>query len=266
MTVLHEILAAEKTVTNARDQLVEDTRNKFNKAENYFTGMVKTLSMLGDAPENASIEAASRQEKELPTTVVATLDYLLKFWAKAEDTLHLKNATNTQALADIQFRGEQIARNVPVDELMGLEARLTDLRKLLVTIPTLDASRAWEIAGTAPIAGTWSTTTPQVTTKTEKVMTPVVLYAATQQHPAQVEKISTDKVIGTFTTSITSGATTAIQKANVLAVVDDLITAVKQARIRANQVPLANVSEKVGTVIAGLIMQPLFDAPSNNVE
>jgi len=263
MTVLHEILAAEKTVTNARDQLAEDTRNKFNKVENYFTGMVKTLAMIDDTPENQAAAQAARQEKELPTTVVATLDYFLRFWAKAENTLNLKNATNRNAIADIEFRGQTIAHNIPVDELMGLEIRLADLRKLFVLIPTLDASKEWAVAQTAPIAGTWDALHPQVTTKTEKIMTPVVLYPATDKHPAQVEKISTDKVVGTFTTTFTSGATTAIQKANVLAVVDDLITAVKQARIRANQVEVGRIDE-LGTMLSNLIMAPLLDAPSNN--
>jgi hypothetical protein len=263
MTVLHEILAAEKTVTNARDQLHEDTRSKFGKAENYFTGHIKTLTMLGDTQENKAIEEAARSEKELPTTVVTTLDYFLKFWAKAEDTLSLKNATNTKATADLVFRNEVVAKDIPVDELMGLEARLTDLRKLFVSIPTLDASKAWAVSTTAAAAGTWITTTPSVTTRTEKIMTPVVLYPATDHHPAQVEKVSTDKVIGTFETITTSGATTAIQKANVLAVVDDLITAVKQARIRANHVETVSAA-RLGTILKDLMLEPLLRAPVSN--
>jgi hypothetical protein len=263
MAQLHEILAAEKTAVNARDQLAKDTADKFAKGENYFTGFTKTLTLLGDDPANAQIEAAARQEKELPTTVVETLDYFLKYWASAEDLLATKNVTNTGAVADLEFRGNVIAYAVPVDELMGLEVRLSDLRKMATQIPTLDASKSWEQSTVAAQRGTWQAVQPVTTTKTEKVMTPVVLYAATDKHPAQVEKVMSDKTIGTFTQNNVSGATTAIQKARVIATLDELIIEVKKARTRANSVPVMSAS--IGRIIADLVMAPLFDAPENNI-
>lgn len=262
MTVLHELLAAEKTATNARDQLTKDTQDKFAKGDNYFAGFTKTLTLLGDDPSNSQIEAAARQDKELPTTVLTTLEYYLAFWAKAEDVLYRKNLTNTKAFATIEFRGKTIQENVPVDELMGLEARLGDLRKLATQIPTLDASKAWVQDTSAAQAGTWKTKTPGVTTKTEKITIPVVLYDATDKHPAQVKESTVDKIVGTFTQVHTSGATTAIQKANLLSVVDDLITAVKQARVRANAVPV--IERDIGNTIVSLLMAPLYEAPSGN--
>jgi hypothetical protein len=263
-TKLHELLAAEKTASNARDQLTKDTQDKFGKGENYFTGFTKTLKLIDSSDETTKLEVekAARQDKALPTTVFETLSYYLEYWAKAEDVLFRKNLTNTRAVADLVFRDETIATAVPVDELMGLEARLTDLRKLATQIPTLDASREWTVDANAAIAGTWRTATPTVTTKTEKVMTPVVLYAATEHHPAQVKEATSDKVVGTFTTHHVSGATTAIQKAQVLAVLDDLVIAVKQARTRANSV---EVEERdIGRVITRLLLAPLKNAPASN--
>lgn len=263
MPQLHEVLAAEKTATNARDQLLKDTGDKFGKGDNYFTGFNKTLKLVGDDPANEKIEQAARQDKELPTTVVTTLAYALNFWAKAEDVLASKNLTNTTALADLEFRGQLIATQVPVDELLGLEVRLGELRKLMTQMPTLDASKQWEVDQNAAQFGTWRTPTAQVTTKTEKVMTPIILVQPTDKHPAQVEKVMTDKVIGAFYTLNASGATTAIQKANVLAVLDDLIIEVKKARTRANSVEVQLVD--IGQRIVGLIMEPLYDTPVNNV-
>jgi hypothetical protein len=263
MTVLHELLAAEKTVTNARDRLAEDTDNKFRKAESFFTGGTKTLELLGDDPSNDKVEAAARVDKELATTVVATLDYYLTYWGKAETLLAQKNVTNTHALAELEFRGKVIAHAVPVDELMGLEVRLTELRKLALVIPTLDASRAWALDKLAQQPGTWQSVQPTVTTKTEKVEVPVILVQPTKEHPAQVKISSADKVVGTFTTQHTSGATTAIQKANLLSVIDDLIIEVKSARVRANSVEVAKGSE-IGRVIKDLLMEPLLNAPANN--
>lgn len=262
MAQLHEILAAEKTAVNTRDQLTKDTENKFAKGENYFTGFSKTLEMLGDNPSNSAIEAAARQDKALPTTVVATLDYYLARWANAEDVLFQKNKTNTAAIADLEFRGSVIATGIPVDELMGLEVRLSDLRKLMTQIPTLDASREWEPDVSAAQAGTWKAVNPQVTTKTEKKVTPVILYPATDKHPAQIEKVTEDVPVGTFTLSVISGATTAIQKANVIAVLDDLIIEVKKARTRANSVEVQKVY--IGKTLTDLVMGALTNAPANN--
>lgn len=263
MSQLHELLAAEKTATNTRDQMTKDTENKFAKGENYFTGFTKTLKMLGDATSNDAIEAAARQDKALPTTVVATLDYYLnKVWARTEDVLFQKNLTNTTALADLEFRGAVIAQGVPVDELMGLETRLSELRKLATQIPTLDASREWESDASAAQAGTWKSVNPQITTKTEKKVTPVILYPATDKHPAQIEKVTEDVPVGTFTLNVISGATTAIQKANVLAVLDDLIIEVKKARTRANSVDVKVA--QIGSTITSLIMGALTAAPANN--
>ena len=103
---------------------------------------------------------------------------------------------------------------------------------------------------------------PQVTTKTEKKVTPVILYPATEKHPAQIEKVTEDVPVGTFTLSVISGATTAIQKANVIAVLDDLIIEVKKARTRANSVEVQKVY--IGKTLTDLVLGALTNAPANN--
>lgn len=259
---LHELLAAEKTALNARNQLLKETENKFGKGDNFFTGFTKTLKLHSDEPNNDKLEAAARQDKALPTTVVATLDYLLKFWASAEDLLFQKNLTNTKAIATLEFRGVPIKEGVPVDELMGLESRLGDLRALFTQIPTLDASREWEVDTQAAQSGTWRAIHPITTAKTEKTLKAFELAPATKEHKAQVEKLSEDKVIGTFTQDSRSGATTAIQKANVLAVLDELIIEVKKARTRANNVEV--IPDQIGKILVDLIMGTLNNVPANN--
>jgi hypothetical protein len=259
---LHELLAAEKTAANARDQLTKDTQEKFGKGDNYFTGFTKTLKLADEDATAADIEKAARQDKALPTTVLETLDYYFRFWAKAEDVLFRKNLTNTHAVADLILNGVTVATSVPVDELMGLESRLTDLRKLATQIPTLDASKEWAPDVNAAQPGTWKAVHPTVTTKTEKITTPIVLYPATDKHPAQVKESSSDKVVGTFTTHHVSGATTAIQKANMLSIIDDLIIATKQARTRANSVTV--IERDIGKIVTDLILAPLKHAPANN--
>lgn len=127
-----------------------------------------------------------------------TFEYLLNYWAKTEDVLATKNETNRHALANVEVDGQVLLQDLPVDELMGLEARLVELRKLFEKMSMLDASKTWVHSQVAD--GAWETQTEDVTTKTEKVVTPVVLYEATKEHPAQVKEMSKDEVVGVFST------------------------------------------------------------------
>jgi hypothetical protein len=249
MAKLHELLAVEKNVTSVANKLAEETSNKFSK-DQYFSGYIKTLKMLSDSPENSAIEEASRDERSLPTTVEETLEYLLGYWANAEDVIYAKNKTNQHANADLLFRGTTLVFNVPVDELLGLEVRLDNLRKLVDRIPTLDASKEWKPTNSRK--GEYVSVNEEVTSKTEKQMTAVVLYEATDRHPAQIERVTADKVVGTFKRKLFSGAATSKQKADALAILDELLVEAKQARQRANSVDAS--TDKIGSTITKLIL------------
>lgn len=251
-TKLHELLAVEQTRSKAAELLLQETQAKFGKAH-FFTGELKTLKMLNESPENDAIQAAAREEKPLPTTVIETLQYALDSWAKAEDVRFQINATNQQAKAELLFRGEVIAQNVPVDELMGLEARLTQMRQVFAAMPTLDASKKWEPSDIGK-AGAWVTANTEQTSKTEKKFEPLVLAIATDKHPAQVKEAYRDAVVGTFTRISQSGAATSKQKADVLATVDELIAETRQARMRANSTEA--VKEKIGQSIVNILLKP----------
>lgn len=253
MSKLHEILAVEKTRVSAAQKLIADTHNKFGKFD-FFQGHEKTLKMIEDSPQNEAIENAARDVRNLPTTVSETLDYALDYWAKAEDVIFQKNRSNQYAVSDLFFRDTLVAKDVPVDELMGLESRLTDLRKVFEAMPTLVASTRWEVDAASGRHGAWVAEAPEVTTKTEKTTTPVVLYQATDKHPAQVKEVTSDKIVGTFTLRKTCGAATTWQKAESLAIIDELIVQIKQARMRANSVE-ANTAA-IGNVLKELILKP----------
>ncbi len=252
MGKLHEILAVEKTITSAAEKLFQDTLGKFQRVDSYFQGHLKTLKMLNDSPENKALENAARAEKILTTTVPETLKYQLGFWVKAEDILYQKNKTNQSAMADLEFEGRVIAQALPVDELMGLEARLEKLRGLFTTIPTLDASRNWVKDTNAAQTGTFVAANEEISSKTEKIVDAKVLYEATDKHPAQVKEFSKDIVVGSFVVKNFSGAATAIQKARLLEIVDGLIAEVKRSRVRANNIDVVNTG--IGQTIADLFL------------
>ena len=253
MGKLHELLAIEKTKVSAATKMFLDMAQKFGKFD-YFQGHSKTLRMIEDSPQNQAIEMAATETRYLPTTVHETLEYALKYWAEAEDVLYQKNKTNQFAVATLNFRGNVLAEQVTVDELLGLETRLETMRKLMESMPTLNAATKWEPDTQSGRKGAWVVAEPEITTKTEKITTPVVLYEATDKHPAQVKEVSVDKTIGTFKLIKLCGAATSAQKADVMAILDDLISEVKQARMRANSVEAS--TDKIGFMLVKLIMQP----------
>lgn len=260
MSRIHELLAVEKTLVAAWNTILEETRKKFGNA-NYFEGSSRSLKMIEDTEINKAEELAQRQEKPVVTTVLDTLTYFFEKFAKAEDLQFSKNIANANARTTVMFGGAPLLESIPVDECLGLEARLLRIKSMLLQIPTLDASRHWE-ADDAAGRHIWVTKFPDVTTKTDKKIIPVVLYEATEKHPAQVQVAGKDEVVGHFTTVRRSGAVTAAQKAAVISRIDELISEVKKARQRANEAEVED-QERIRPVI-DLILDPLRTSPLSN--
>ena len=251
---LHEVLAAEKTRVAAWNTVVAETLKKFG-SPHFFEGHIKTLKMIEDNPANSVLEDQAREDKPVITTVYATLHYLLKLYGRLEDLQLHKNATNRAALGTVLWEGQPLLEDMPVDQLLGLEARLSKLREVIVAIPTLDASRKWRRSSAAGPHG-WVTEDPEETTKTEKQLIPVILIESTKEHPAQVQPMQKDVVVGKFTTIRHSGAATAMQKAESIQLIDSLIVEIKQARMRANETEVV-----VGTIsddLVSLILEPFL--------
>lgn len=254
MSKLHELLAAEKTPTGAWNQLYEDTLKKFKNPSHYFDGHSKSLSMIEESQANKAIEDQAREEKPVATTVFDTLEYALDIFARAEDLQFQKNATNRKATGTVLWRGSPLLADVPVDELLGLEARLTKLRQLYAEIPTLDATKHWKKDDQVG-RHVWVTVFPEETTKTEKQLIPVLMHAATKEHPAQVTPVPRDAVVGKFTTTKRSGAATALQKAEALKRIDELLVEIKQARMRANETTVE--TGRISDTLLPLLLEPL---------
>ncbi len=253
MTKLHELLAAEKTPTGAWNQLLEDTLKKFKNPTHYFDGHSKSLKMIEDSAANTAIEEQSRDEKPVTTTVFDTLEYALDVFGRAEDLQYQKNAANRRATADVMWRGSVLLGDMPVDELLGLEARIAKLRQLYAEVPTLDATKHWVFAPSIG-AHVYETQFPEGSTKTDKQVFPVVMSPATDKHPAQVQAVQKDAVVGKFTTIKRSGAATATQKAEAIKLIDELLIEIKQARMRANETEVDKGS--IASVLVPLLLEP----------
>lgn len=252
MSKLHELLAAEKTLVAAWNKLYDETMSKLGSPSDWFQGYSKSLSMIEDTPANKALEAQAAEEKQVTTTVRETLDYAFDIFARSEDLQYQKNATNRVAGADVMWRGQVLLENMPVDELLGLEARLVKIRAMFEKMPTMAGSRKWT---PAPEIGpyVWQAANAEVNTKTEKVIVPVELSKATEKHPAQVQAVSKDNVVGTMTTIWRSGNCTTNQKAAALKNIDELMAEVKMARMRANQTEVIN--DRIGHKLKNVLME-----------
>lgn len=253
MSLLHEILAVESIRTKQFEALLEDAKRKFQKSSEYFTGYDKNLTLIADSPEKEAIERSSSESKSLPTTVYDTLDYLFNAFNVAEDVHFQKAVTNQLARADIiTADGVMIATDVPTDELLSLEKRLKVIRDLALTIPTVSATINVVNHDTPHVL---VTAAPEVTTKTEVNEVPLTLSPATDKHPAQIKMQNVTKVIGSFSKITYFGAVTSQEKANVLSRIDNLISAVVEARQRANTTEVLVV--QIGSAVSRYIMDGL---------
>jgi hypothetical protein len=254
MTELHEVLAAEKTRNAAWNAVYTETQKKFGNPH-FFRGLVRRLRMLEQSPANDALEQQEKQDKPVITSVYATLEYLLQQYAQLEDLQYIKNVTNRNAVGTVMWDGKPFLVDLPVDELLGLEARLNMLRQLFVLLPTLDAGKTWGRSAAAGSHGYVSAS--EESTKTDKQIQAVVLHPATKEHPAIVDKLSKDVVVGLFTTYHHSGEATALQKAEAIMRIDQLIIEVKQARMRANSIEITEPEQSIGDAIATLLLEAL---------
>ena len=239
---LHELLAVEGDLKGEFVKIAEESVVTFTKKADHFQGSIRTLKMVSADRENE--EAAGEVRKELVTTVGEKLNWTWQAAMKYFDGLLAKEKTNQVAMADLIVEGEVLAKDLPATFLLGMEDRLKTVRAVYDQAPTMPPGISWA-ADPGKGDGVYKAEHPEKVTKTEKDFNFKVLYAATDKHPAQIEKWDDSKVVGVYTTQKWNGMLTPAQKAAYLERVDNLIKSVKQARQRANAVEV--VEGEIGT-------------------
>ena len=148
------------------------------------------------------------------------------------DVTATKDFGNTKARADVTVDGTVLIKDCPATYLLFLEKQLNDIHKFVKTLPTLDPNFEWKLDANSGLYKT----DPIQTAKTKKVTTPLVLYPATPEHPAQTDKIAEDVVVGYWENVRISGAMPEPEKEALVKKVVKLQQAVKVAREEANSV------------------------------
>lgn len=236
MAKLHELLAVEGDLEGIYKKILDETAQTFTKKGDRFFGAIRTMEWFEEG--NPSVPA---EHQTLTTTVNAKLDYQQNAVVRYFDALLQKERTNQDATADIIVDGVTIASGLPATFLLGLESRLKRVREIYDKIPTLPPNIKWE---KDPTKGDsiYSRTHPEEQLKTEKIFKVQVLYDATKEHPAQVEKIPETKNVGIYKKEVWTGLLSPADKSALLGKIDRLIQAVKKARQRANTTEVVKIT------------------------
>lgn len=226
---LHELIAVLGDAQTTAAKINGEAMKTFGRPE-LFTRTIKDETFLSAEDSEA---LAKTEELSMETTVADKLAYLVRPNVRYLDTYLTKEAANQQAKGDIEIEGVVLAAGVPVTVLLGLETKLSELRRVYETIPTLAPGGLWV---PAPDVGAhvYKNAQPDQKSRTRKTIKPIVMVAPTEHHPAQVQAISEDVPVGKVITQTWSGMVTSAYKSELLGRLDTLIRAVKQARQRAN--------------------------------
>ena len=230
-TVLHELLAVEQGLAETGNRVLKETTRTLETKRSLFEGLSKAHEIFSD-DEQHLVQAT--EYKEVQDTVDGQLDFLADELARYWDVGLQKEEANQRANADIIIDGNVLAENVPSIVLLGMEKKLEKLISTYTAVPTLDASKAWEVDPNYDKRGVFRTKYDRETQQTRVVKDWVEVSPATKEHKAQIVQDEKTEVIGKYIISEFSGAISSLDKAERLQRLTKLIRAVKSARQRAN--------------------------------
>lgn len=221
---LNQVLAIEKGIKERVNKVITDIYHAAQKPA-LFNGFVKRYRPIVEGAETYPEQRAKVQhsaEADLRAVIAAKVEL-------ANVTMQ-KDKANTEARADISVDGEVIVADAPATFILWAEKQVEDLRTFVTKLPTLDEGEDWDADANSGLFKSGDITTH----RTQKVQEPLVLYPATDKHPAQTQLIVKDILVGFWDEVKVSGALPAPRKAAILERVEKLYRAVKVAREAAN--------------------------------
>jgi hypothetical protein len=237
-TKQHQILAVEATRQAAADKQMAECTNTFSKKENLFTAKTRVLTMFGKDETNATImaalEAKDRITGAVQYTVPGNLNYMAGVVGQWYDVLFQKELTNQKATADVTVDGQLIFKGAPATFLLGMETKLNKLRDLYLAIPTHAPGVQWEPAPEMGVNIFKSPISKDI--KMVKTMEHVRQQQSSDKHPDTFVQQEKTLPAGEFTDQSFTGMISVAAKASLIARLDKVMLAVKDARQRANDV------------------------------
>jgi hypothetical protein len=225
---LNQVLATEKgTKTRIYAEFTE--LHKATQKQELFEGHLKTYKPLVEDDPNARIPPQAKKVQLIAREALATA---AKQLTELFDVTATKDWANLQAKSDVVVDGQVLLKDVPATYLLFLDKQLSDLMKFVSSICELDPGVDWRAD---PATGQYRGD-PVHTQRTEKKQRAIVLYDATEHHPAQTQLITEDQVVGYWESTRFSGAIGKDDKQRILDRVRKLADAVKEALEKANMV------------------------------
>lgn len=251
MTLLSQVIAAQQT---ARETAKRDLTRAHQALQRPapLAGIHKTYEPRDSDGEKLPSESV-RVEMHAELVIAA----ISKSLARAFDVVAAVEFGNasTAARADVVVgEGENrqvLIEKAPVPYLLFLQKQLVDLTTFVRKLPVLDAADEWV---SQDDEGAWMST-PEYKTRSRKIPTNHVLAAATDRHPAQVEVVYVDQIVGDYRTVRYSGAVPAARVRQLTERIEELRRAVTYAQWQANS---AEVDDKRG--VGRAVLDYLFAA------
>lgn len=239
---LNQILAVVAGKKAKATSTLTEAYHAFKKPE-LFAGMARAYT-----PRNEEDEAKP-PEKKLPQESAKTLCANVKAAvADMFDYVACQDWANTTAKADIVVDGKTLLADVPVTYLLFLEKQLKDLATFAGSLPLRDGAEDWTFQNETGLF----VTALSRRNVTAKVQEPIVLYDATEKHPAQTQLITRDVVVGHWDERRSSTAVTKTEQDAMLSRIQKLLEAVLTAREAANN------SDADKRAVGGPLMEYVF--------
>lgn len=224
-TRLHTIAALHRGTRERATRQLTDLHRESQKT-NLYEGLAKRYTPL----DELDVDRPADVDQPVQLRADDVLNDLVETLTTAWDVEATLERTNQEATADIVVDGDLLVAAVPATFLLHLQKQLDNVRTFIDKLPTLPTGETWAYD---PVAG-YHVTRPVRTGSTRKKPTALVLYPATDKHPAQTQAYNEDVVVGHWETVKRSGALTVAHKRELLRRVNQLQDAVKEARQRAN--------------------------------
>lgn len=254
MSKLHELLAVGTNLENQANKTLSDLKATFDKKRHLFEQKLVTFKS-----NEENVAPVTEAQSDIQSSVTKELGWITGILTKDIDVGHQVDVANTQAVGDIVTEdGEVIAKGVPATSLLQLEKHLQKFHDLLVTIPTLDPAKGFSVDPDRE-HGIFKARDVNKN-RTKKVNKPLVLAPATDKHPAQVQLVTEDVVVGTIQEQEWSALLTPAQKGDLIEQCEVLTRAVKKARARANELELDVTTHKIGKRLFDFILKPVVKA------